>query len=242
MNHLVEINFKVNLSNYATLADIKNISHIDASPFALKSNLASLKTEIDKLDIDKLVPFPVDLRRLSDVVKNDVVKKAVCGKLIEKVNNIGTSGFALKTKYDTDKTELENKIPDISRLVKKSSYNAKTTEIENKIPSIGGLATNDELTSIEDKIPNISSLVKTTNYDTKISETEKTPTDHNEDKYITTSEFNNLATVVLDARLKQADLLTKTDFHDKLRSLNQKINSNKAKNLLVENELKNLKI
>ena len=63
------------MSNYATKPDIKNISHVDTSSLAVKSNLASLKTEIDKLDIDKLVPVPVDLSKLSDVVKNDVVKK-----------------------------------------------------------------------------------------------------------------------------------------------------------------------
>ena len=62
------------MSNYATKTDIKNISHVDTSSFALKSNLASLKTEVDKLDIDKLAPVPVDLSKLSDVVKN-VVKK-----------------------------------------------------------------------------------------------------------------------------------------------------------------------
>ena len=70
-----DINVKVDLSNYAAKTDIKNISHIDTSSFALKSNLASLKTEVDKLDIDKLVLVPVDLSKLSDVVKNDVVKK-----------------------------------------------------------------------------------------------------------------------------------------------------------------------
>ena len=69
------IKIKVDLSNYAIKADIKNISHIDTSSFALKPNLASLKTEVDKLDIDNLVPVPVDLSKLSDVVKN--VKKAV---------------------------------------------------------------------------------------------------------------------------------------------------------------------
>ena len=69
-----DINVKVDLSNYATKTDIKNISHVDTSSFALKSNLASLKTEVDKLDIDKLAPVPVDLSKLSDVVKN-VVKK-----------------------------------------------------------------------------------------------------------------------------------------------------------------------
>ena len=91
------------MSNYATKTDIKNISHIETSSFALKSNLASLKTEVDKLDIDKLVPVPVDLSKLSDVVKN-VVKKTVYDKLVAKVNSIDTSGFVLKAKYDTDKT------------------------------------------------------------------------------------------------------------------------------------------
>ena len=72
-----DINVKVDLSNYETKTDIKNISHVDTSSFALKSNLANLKTKVDKLDIDKLVPVPVDLSKLSNVVKNDVVKKDV---------------------------------------------------------------------------------------------------------------------------------------------------------------------
>ena len=70
-----DINVKVDWSNHATKTDIKNILHIDTSSFALKSNLASLKTEVDKLDIDKLVPVLVDLSKLSDVVKNHVAKK-----------------------------------------------------------------------------------------------------------------------------------------------------------------------
>ena len=69
------IKIKVDLPNYATKSDIKNITHIDTSSYASKTNLVNLKTEVDKLDIDKLVPVPVDLRKLSDVVKNDVVKK-----------------------------------------------------------------------------------------------------------------------------------------------------------------------
>ena len=69
------IKVKIDLSNYATKTDIKNISHVDTSSFALKTNLANLKTEVDKLDIDKLAPVSVDLSKLSDVVKNDVVKK-----------------------------------------------------------------------------------------------------------------------------------------------------------------------
>ena len=69
------INVKVDLSNYATKTDLKNITHIDTSSFALKTNLASIKTEVDKLDIDQLAPVPADLSKLSDVVKNHVVKK-----------------------------------------------------------------------------------------------------------------------------------------------------------------------
>ena len=93
--------------NYATKTDLKNVTHVNTSSFALKTNLASLKTEVDKLDIEQLAPFPVDLSKLSDVVKNDVVKKAAYDKLISKVNNIDTTDFVLKTKYQTDKAELE---------------------------------------------------------------------------------------------------------------------------------------
>ena len=92
------INVKVDLSNYATKTDLKNVTHVDTSIFALKSNLASLKTEFDNLDIDKLVPVPVDLSKLGDVVKNDVVTKAVYDKLVPKVHNIDTSEFVLRTK------------------------------------------------------------------------------------------------------------------------------------------------
>ena len=113
------VKIKVNLSNYGTKTDI-NIAHVDTSNFALKTNLGNLKTEVDQLDIDKLVPVPTDLRKLSDVVKNDVVKKVDYNKLVTKVNNIDTSDFVLKTKYSTDNTELGNKIPNISGLVKKT--------------------------------------------------------------------------------------------------------------------------
>ena len=102
--------FKVDLSNYATKTDLRNVRHIDALSFALKTNLAGLKTEVDKLDIDKLAPLPVDLRKLSNVIKNDIVKKTVYDKLAAKVNNIDISAFVLKTKYQTGKAELEKKI------------------------------------------------------------------------------------------------------------------------------------
>ena len=213
------INVKVDLSKYATKTDLKSITHLDTSSQALKVNLASLKTEVNKLEIDKLVQVPVDLSKLSDVVKNDVVKKAVHNQLVAKVNNIDTSDFVLKSNYQTDKTELEKKIPDLTNLVKK----AKLTELENKISDVSSLVTKIALTTVENKIPDVSSLVKKTDCKTKITEIEKKLTDHNHDKYITTPEFNTLAKDVFNARFAQADLITKTDFDAKLWSLHRKL-------------------
>ena len=140
--------------------------------FALKTNLAGLKTEVDKLDTDKLVPVPRDLSKLSDVVINDVVKKDVYDKLVAKVDDIHTSDFMLKTNYNADNTKLEKKIPDTNGPVKKTDYNTKITEIEGKIPAISNLPTKTALMIVEDKIPSVSSLVKKTNCNTKITEIE----------------------------------------------------------------------
>ena len=192
----------------------------------------------DKLNIGALTTVPVDLSKLSNVVKNDVVKKAVYDKLAAEVNNVDTSDFALKTKYQTDKAELEKKIPDVTVFVKKT----KLAQVEDKIPDASSLATKTALTTVENKIPSISSLVKKTDYDTKISELEKKVTDHDHCKYITIPDFNTLAAIVFNVRLAQANLLTKTDFDAKLSSINRKITSIKSKHLLVENELKNLKM
>ena len=213
-----DINVKVDLSNYATKADIKNISHVDTSSFVLKTNLANLKSEVDKLGIDKLVPVPVDLIKLSDVVKNDVVKKDVYNKLFTKVNNIDASRFVLKTKYDTDKSELQNKIPDTNALVKKTDYDAKITDVEGKIPDVSNLATKIALATVENRTPSVGSLVKKTDYDTKVKEVEDKLNSNNHDKYITTPEFNILA-AVFNARLAQANLMVKTNFNNTVSSL-----------------------
>ena len=126
-------NVKVDLSNYATKTVLKNGTHVDNSNFAVKTSLANIKTEVDKLDVNKLVPIFVDLSKLTNVVKNVVFKETVYNKLAEKVNNIDTVGdFVLKTKYQTDKTEIEKKIPDTSGLVEKKNCNTKITEIDGK--------------------------------------------------------------------------------------------------------------
>ena len=100
---------------------------------------------------------------------------------------------------------------------------------------------NASLTAVENKVPNISSLVKKTDYNTKITEIENRLIDHNRGKNITTPEFNRLTAENFAARLKQANLVTKADFDDKLKSLNQKSNPDKTEHLLVENELRKLK-
>ena len=198
------VNVKDDLSNYATKTDLKNVTHVDTSSFTLKTNLPNLKTEADKLDNDKLAPGPVDLSKLSDVVKNDVVKKTVYDKLVAKVNNIDTSDFVLITSYNADKTELENKISDTRSLVKKTDYNNKITEIEGKILDISKLATKTALTTVENKLRDVSTLVKK-NYNTKIKNVENKLNNHNHGKYIDTSEFNKLTADVFNARLAQAN-------------------------------------
>ena len=155
-----DINVKVDLSNYATKKDIKKYFACWSLNFCIKIKFSWFKTEVDKLDIDKVVPVPVDSSKLIDVVKNDVVKKTTYDKLVAKANSIDISRFDLKTKDDTDKSEIENKISDTSGLVKMTDYNAKITEMEGKTPNISDLATNAALTTIENKIPNIRNLVK----------------------------------------------------------------------------------
>ena len=179
-------------------------------------------------------------------------------KLVAKVNNINTSDFVLKTNFNTKITGLENKIPNTNGLVKKTDYNTKITEIENKILDISGLATKTALTTVENKIPsitnlvtktalttvknkipNITGLVKKTDYNTKITDIENILNNHNHnhDKYVATSKFNTLAANVFNARLAQANLITKTDFDTKLSNLNRKITANKTKHFLNDNDL-----
>ena len=102
------------------------------------------------------------------------------------------------------------------------------------------LTTNSALIAVENKVPDVSCLVTKTDYNTKISEIERKNSDHDHDKYITTPEFTNLVAGVFTARLVKTNLVTKTDFDNKLQSLSKRITSNKTRHLLVENELKDL--
>ena len=155
------------MANYATKDDVKNITHVDVSSFASKTNLAALKSEVDKIDVDKLKTTPTDLAKLSNVVKNDVVKKAdykikvtniesqIAGVTkntldnladITKLKAVDTSNFVLKTKLASDVTTLENKID----------------TVDKKIPDISELATKTSLTS----------YLQTATFNSKVTEVE----------------------------------------------------------------------
>ena len=233
-----DINVKVDLSNHATKDDIKNITHVDTSYFALKTNLANLKTEVDKLDIDKLKSLPNKLSNLNTKVdKLDINKLTLVPEDLSKLSNVVHNEVVKKTEYDTKIKNIEEKIPDISNLATKTNLNTKINKVKNEITSITGLATTSALTAVGNKIPDTSNLVRKTDYNTKITEIEKKLTDHNHDKYITTTEFNKLATDTFNARIVQANLVKKTDFDNKLSDLNRKIVSSKTKGLSIAKEL-----
>ena len=130
------IKAELDLANYATKDDVKNITHVDVSSFASKTNLAALKSEVDKIDVDTLKTTPTDLAKLSNVVKNDVVKKTdynikvtsiesqIAGVTkntldnladITKLKAVDNSNFVLKTKLASDVTTLENKIDTVDK-------------------------------------------------------------------------------------------------------------------------------
>ena len=167
---------QLDLSNYSTKADLKSAICVDTSDFAknidlanlkfdvgkldideLKNvppNLNGLKSKLDKHDVDKLVPVPIDLSQLSNLVKHDVMKKDV---------------------YNTKIKNFEGKIRNITNLATNTTINSKINEVKNEMPSITNLATTTAttttiLTAVENKIPNVSNLVKKTDYNTKISE------------------------------------------------------------------------
>ena len=130
------IKVKLDLTNYATKDDVKNITHVDVSSYATKTNLASLKTEVDKIDTDKLKTVPADLAKLSNVVKNDVAKKThystkvtsieaqIAGLTKNTVDNLGditklkaidTNSFVTRTKFSADTNTMDDKIDGVEK-------------------------------------------------------------------------------------------------------------------------------
>ena len=116
MNETVVL-VKVSLSNYATKVGLENATGIATSKLVAKSDLVSLKADVDKLDIDKLIPVPANLSKLSNLVKNDVAKKTLYDKLLTKVSKIDFRRFVLEINSDTDKSSLGKKIPDTTGVI-----------------------------------------------------------------------------------------------------------------------------
>ena len=161
------IKVELDLSNYSTKDDVKNITHVDVSSFASKTNLAALKTEVDKIDGDKLKTAPADLAKLTNAIENDVVKKTVYNTKvtsieakiagltkntvdnladITKLKAIDTNSFVTRTKFSADTNALDNKIDGV----------------EKKIPDISGLATKTSL----------NSYLQTSTFNSKVTEVE----------------------------------------------------------------------
>ena len=174
--NLLEETVMPKLIYLTTKTDLKNISDIDVSSYALKTNLANLKTEVNKIDTDKLKIVPDDLAKLSNIVKNDTVKKTEFTSLKKKVYGIDTNNFVSRTKFEKDVKDFDDKIPDVSALATKSSVTYLITEAENKIDKvdqkildISGLATKTALTAVENKIPDVTGLVRKSDYAIEIT-------------------------------------------------------------------------
>ena len=187
------VNVKLDLTNYDTKDYVKNITHVDVSSFASKTNLAALKTEVDKLDTDKLKTTPTDLAKLTNAVDNELVKKTaynakvtaiesqIAGVTQSATNNLAeirklkavdTSNFVTRTKFSTDTNSLEDKIdkvekkiPDISGLASKTSLSnyLQTTTFNSKVTELEG-----KITIAEGKIPSITAKAEVTAVENKI--------------------------------------------------------------------------
>ena len=182
-NSREEFKVELDLSNYATKDDVENITHVDVSSFASKTNLAALKTEVDKLDTDKLKTTPADLAKLTNAVNNDLVKKTAYNAKVTSIDNeisgvqqsatnnlaeitklkaVDTSAFITRTKFSAERNSLddkidkvEKKIPDISGLATKTclSNYLQTAMLNSKVSEL-----EDKITTAESKIPSITAL------------------------------------------------------------------------------------
>ena len=175
------IKVELDLSNYATKNDLKNITHVDLSSFASKTNLPALKIEVDKIDADKLKTTPVDLAKLTNAVQNDLVKKTdyntkvtstetqIAGVTkntvdnladITKLKGIDTNNFVLKTKLASDVTNLENKINTVAKKIPDISGLASKTSLSSNLQTA---TFNSKVTEVENKIKATDIIAKSVN-------------------------------------------------------------------------------
>ena len=251
-NSSKNIKVELDLSNYATQDDFKNIMHVDVSSYASKTNLVVLKTEVDKIDTDKLKTVPDNLAKLSNVVKNDVVKKTDYNKLKSKVDGIDVSKYVGKTKYETDGKAIYDKIDAVEKMIpvladivtnarfnhEKNLLATKTalTTVENKIPDISTLATKTSL----------SSLLPVSTFNSKVAELESkvTTVDNNFFGYakktdvasdITKTKNDYATNASLDSRMND---LKAQHIATEIKKIDDKTRKNASDILGFENRLK----
>ena len=177
-----KVKIELHVCNYPTKADLKNGRGVDTSNFAKMVDLANLKSDVDKLDVDKLTNALINLNNLKSKLDKLGVDKLVpvpigCSKLSDVVKN----GVVKKVLYNAKIKNIENKTPDITHVATNTTLNAKinevkgeipssanlTTTVKNKIPNITNLATTSAFTAVENKTPNVSNIVKKTDYNKK---------------------------------------------------------------------------
>ena len=156
------IKVQLDLSNYETKTDLKTITHVDNSSFASKTNLAALKTEVDKLDSDKLKIVPPDLAKLTNVVDNDVVKKTDYNTKITELNDKipNKTNLVTKSSVTTLIRDLDDRVDEVKKDVK--DFVNTVDKVDKKIPDISGLATKSGITA----------LLPTSTFNSKITEVE----------------------------------------------------------------------
>ena len=175
------VKVELDLTNYATKIDLKNITHVDVSSFASKTNLAALKTEVDKIDTDELKTAPTDLAKLTNAIENDVVKKTdyntkvtsieaqIAGLTKNTVDNladitnlkaIDTNSFVLRTKLASDVTTLENKIDTVDKKIPDTSGFATKTSLTSYLQTA---TFNSKVTEVENKIKSADIIAKSAN-------------------------------------------------------------------------------
>ena len=245
------IKVELGLSNYATKKDINDITHVDLSGFASKTNLAALKTEVDKIDADKLKTVPVDLAKLSNVVKNEVVKKAdyntkvtdiesqIAGVTKNTVDNLAditklkvvdTNNFVLKTKLASDVTALENKID----------------TVDKKIPDISGLTTKTSLTSclqtatFNSKVTEVENKIKSADIIAKSANTKANTIRSDLTSYATKTDVATDITAIKNDYVTNASLTSQLNnlksqhITDEVKKVEDKVNENKKEIIFVK--------
>ena len=249
------VKVELDLINYPTKTDLKNITHVDVSSFASKTNLAALKTEVDKIDTDKLKTALTDLAKLTNAIENDVVKKTdyntkvtsieaqIAGLTKNTVDNladitnvkaIDTNGFVTKTRFSTDINSLDDKIDGV----------------EKKKPDISGLATKTSLNSylqtstFNSKVTEVESKIKDADIIAKSANTKANTIRSNLTSYATKADLATDITAIKNDYVTNASLtsrlndLKSQNIATEVTGIDNKTKNNASDILELENKLK----